>query len=189
MALLAYPTRLTPESFDDGEVDPLRAYLAERGFSMLVERQMIEDEERVFVVFEDENGHRTRAGVEFFNSKLFRTAWDTLAELRTTAGGAEFAIRRKDVSTAAEGWFTLLSTVLDEGHRSFNIQRYKGLGEMNPEQLWDTTMNPDNRTMFRVSIEDAEEADKVFSDLMGDQVEPRRVFIEKNALSVSDLDI
>ncbi len=83
----------------------------------------------------------------------------------------------------------LLDSVLSSGKKEFAIQRYKGLGEMNPEQLWETTMNADTRTLLQVRIDDAVETDEIFTVLMGDAVEPRRKFIEDNALDVKNLDI
>jgi DNA gyrase subunit B len=113
----------------------------------------------------------------------------TLALEFERAGKAPFAIGHNGSSREAETLHEVKEYVLAEGRRGHDIQRYKGLGEMNPSQLWETTLDPERRTLLQVRIDDAVEADSIFSVLMGDQVEPRREFIEQNALYVRNLDV
>ena len=103
-------------------------------------------------------------------------------------GGATVVSEGKELLRTTHG-LDLLAFYMESAKKGLSIQRYKGLGEMNPEQLWETTMNPENRTLLQVKIEDDIETDGIFTVLMGDQVEPRRNFIEMNALNVSNLDI
>jgi DNA gyrase subunit B len=102
--------------------------------------------------------------------------------------GSTATLVRKDRSLAIHGPLDLMDAILKEGEKGLTLQRYKGLGEMNPDQLWETTLDPDARTLLQVKIEDAAEADDLFTKLMGDVVEPRREFIQSNALSVENLD-
>jgi DNA gyrase subunit B len=126
--------------------------------------------------------------MSFLKSTEFRAllhrAQRLMADLSLPAT-VEYKGRKKEVHTPLQ----LLKEILEFGREGVMIQRYKGLGEMNPEQLWETTMNPETRTLLRVEIEDAIEANRIFSILMGDEVEPRRRFIEEHALEVVNLDV
>jgi DNA gyrase subunit B len=102
--------------------------------------------------------------------------------------GLPATLVRKDRSQLIHGPMDLLDAILAEGEKGLSLQRYKGLGEMNPDQLWETTLDPDARTLLQVKIDDVAEADDLFTKLMGDVVEPRREFIQQNALSVENLD-
>jgi DNA gyrase subunit B len=107
--------------------------------------------------------------------------------LRETYGGGAHLVRRERAQEV-HGPIGLLEAILEEGEKGLALQRYKGLGEMNPDQLWETTLDPEARTLLQVKIEDVAEADDIFTKLMGDVVEPRRIFIQDNALNVANLD-
>ena len=108
----------------------------------------------------------------------------SLQEIYSTTG----QLIRRDRVQAIHGPLDLLKAIMDEGEKGLSLQRYKGLGEMNPDQLWETTLDPDARTLLQVRVDDVVGADDLFTKLMGDVVEPRREFIQKNALSVENLD-
>jgi len=131
---------------------------------------------------------------DYFLNKDFFSSPESilLTKLNQTLNGLlnkESFIQRGEKREYVSRFDSVMKWLMKEGQRGLNIQRYKGLGEMNPEQLWDTTMDPETRVMLQVSIEDAYQADEIFTTLMGDLVEPRREFIEKNALNVTNLDV
>jgi len=103
-------------------------------------------------------------------------------------GDPPFIVEMENNNEEVSSFSGLVAMIMEHGRKKLSVQRYKGLGEMNAEQLWETTMNPENRQILQVAIEDAVKANEIFSTLMGDQVEPRREFIEKNALNVVNLD-
>jgi DNA gyrase subunit B len=136
------------------------------------------------------NGGRqeTVIDVEFCESPEFEELQRLAGELRPM-GDPPFTITAGEKVSESSSLGSAVAELLARARKGVDIQRYKGLGEMNPEQLWETTMNPETRTLLQVRVEDAYEADEIFSTLMGDEVEPRRRFIEDNALSVRNLDI
>ena len=119
----------------------------------------------------------------------YRLLQQRIADITGRIGVGPYSLQRGDQSTEVEDFEALLDRIFELGMRGVSLNRFKGLGEMNPEQLWETTMDPGKRTILQVRVDDAIEADGIFSVLMGDLVEPRRDFITENALNVRNLDL
>jgi DNA gyrase subunit B len=196
---LIYQPEVKPAQFD--QPDSLRPWCAglERGLNAASDgarryqvelRAAVEGHGPRIVVHRVEHGVTTDKQLprEFFESAEYQH----IAELaRTLSGfiGAGASVQRGNERAEVGSFKEAVNWLFDQARKGQAIQRYKGLGEMNPAQLWDTTINPATRRMLQVRIEDAVAADDIFTTLMGDQVEPRREFIEKNALAVSNLDV
>jgi DNA gyrase subunit B len=136
------------------------------------------------------NGARleTVLDLELISSAQFEELRKISQQLKPL-GPPPFILKAGEASQEVPGFSELVQEIFTSGKKGVEVQRYKGLGEMNPEQLWQTTMNPETRILLQVRVADAIKADEIFTVLMGDQVEPRREFIQRNALSVTNLDI
>jgi DNA gyrase subunit B len=133
-------------------------------------------------------GFQTLIDRDFITSPEFKEVRKIFGEL-SQIGMPPYSVENGEEKAQMRSITEVLQYFMEGGKKGLTIQRYKGLGEMNPGQLWETTMNPETRVLLQVRIEDAVEADEIFSTLMGDEVEPRRKFIEDNALTVKNLDI
>ena len=190
-ALMEYSQRISFTHFEDNDPEDFKAEFQKMGYKVIidVEHDYELDKDRTYITFENDNGHRMRLAMEFFYSKLYKLGYGNYNEIKESCGGFDFTLQFKEEERPVTGLFALYDTVMEEAQRGWQIQRYKGLGEMNPDQLWETTMHPEKRTMLQVTIDDAAGANDIFMDLMGENVEPRREFIERNALAVQELDI
>jgi DNA gyrase subunit B len=200
LAQLVYAPVLSSASFDEPEtlrtwLDDLETRLnalgdgARRYQLTLVDAPEGQTPTRIHV-HKSEHGSTTDKYLtrDFFDSAEYRR----IAELsRTLAGLVEQDawVQRGETRRAVASFKEAIDWLFDQAKKGQSIQRYKGLGEMNPEQLWETTINPETRRLMQVRIEDAVASDEIFTTLMGDEVEPRREFIEKNALAVANLDV
>ena len=144
--------------------------------------------ELVFIQLKGERRERFRLDPALARSADARRAAAVLVEIGA-ALAAPATLERKDVTVPVTGPVGLIEALFLAGRKGLTIQRYKGLGEMNPEQLWETTLDPDKRTLLQVKVSQADQANTLFETLMGDVVEPRRDFIQENALKVVNLDI
>lgn len=197
---MIYSPRLPEEKLKDKDhveqwVEKLSASLAKNhpGMAANYSLQVKADAERyIFLPYAKLNLHGLEKTFTFTQDFFHTGEYSALAELGETLDGLieEGAyVKRGDRTQEVRSFAEAMEWLTRDAMKGHYLQRYKGLGEMNPEQLWETTMNPETRRMLQVTIDDAIGADQLFNTLMGDQVEPRREFIEENALAVEELDI
>jgi DNA gyrase subunit B len=196
---LVYMPEVTPADFDRPEwlkswasdLNERLNALADGTRTYRVETRVAADGHAArVIVHKSEHGSQTHKYLprEFFESAEYQRIADLARTLAGLIGEGAYVTRgdeRHEIGSFKEA----MKWLFDQAKKGQTIQRYKGLGEMNPEQLWETTINPESRRLLQVRIEDAVAVDDIFTTLMGDQVEPRREFIEKNALTVTNLDV
>jgi DNA gyrase subunit B len=171
---------------DDANAAPLMKAFKD----LKIEPELRRDEEHSswMVSYRDSTNAERLIGVELAGQPEYRRL-RTIAKQVSKYNNPPFTVVRDGNRDVQTNWRDLLTFVKSEGMREANVQRYKGLGEMNAEQLWDTTMNAETRSLLKVNLQDLVQCEEVFSTLMGEDVESRRKFIEENALDVRNLDI
>ncbi len=171
------------------EVESLLMKLKD-GITNLKHEEIVFDEEHgAYGVEVRKHNYKMNLSESFILSPEYREISQLYKELQETFGKAPYRINVKGETKEVSSLKEVLSVATDASKKGLSIQRYKGLGEMNPQQLWDTTMDADKRTLLQVSIEDSVKADEIFTVLMGDQVEPRKEFIVRHALEAKNIDI
>ncbi len=197
---LLYMPVLSTADFDDGAT--LSAWIAtlaadlnrvadgEARYELTVHAPASEESPTRIQVSKREHGSMTEKTLtrDFFDSADYRRIAELARTLADLLGEGAY-VQRGEAKHTVSSFKEAIDWLFDHAKRGQSIQRYKGLGEMNPDQLWETTINPETRRLMQVKIEDAVAADEIFTTLMGDQVEPRREFIERNALTVANLDV
>ncbi len=196
---LVFSTSMDSSSVEDKktlvvEIENIQEYLEIYNPEVLPLSPVLEDDHKYpgyrLMIETHHNGSRKTTLID--RDFLIRPDFEELKRLRQRfgrIGERPYVLKGKDGEVEVKRLDEILDLMLQAGQKGQTITRYKGLGEMNPDQLWDTTMNPETRTLLQVRVEDMVAADGIFSMLMGDQVEPRREFIERNALEVANLDI
>ena len=186
--------KLKDEKQLDTDMDKVAAYLTKhypelKDFEVNLEKDSEHEAKKIiYKTMFNNTPRQTCLDVEFINSAEFTELKKLVEDFEIWGEGPHQVLHEAQVHEFDE-LEKVKDYILENGRSGQDIQRYKGLGEMNPHQLWDTTMDPQARTLLKVTIEDAVAADQIFTVLMGDQVEPRRQFIEENALAVKNLDI
>ena len=137
------------------------------------------------------SGKKVTFDRQAFDNAILERCFNVYPQVKHLAGKKKYIVAKKDKEIGRDIPWNELASVLEKSAEKsgVSLQRYKGLGEMNTEQLWETTMNPDTRTLRGVNVEDATRADQIFHTLMGEEVPPRRAFIQAHAKSVKNLDI
>jgi DNA gyrase subunit B len=187
--LIADPNRAIDTKADFGDEEKINATKTALEALNLNVRTEYDDEHSTWNIIYHDEAHGNRViGWELATQPEFRRL-RILAKQSQKFNHPPFVVAKEPRREKIAGWRELIGYLKNEGTRDCTIQRYKGLGEMNPDQLWETTMNAETRSLLEVRLEDAVEADQIFSTLMGEDVEARRKFIETFALDVRNLDV